>query len=201
MAEDHSWGFSSTGDFLSLKSGDYKPRNTSLLTMSDSVLYTEARGSGMSLTYYGRCLASGSYIVKLYFAEIIFKDNNSFYSLGTRLFDIYIQEKLVRKDFDIRKQANGTDRPCILTFNNTQVKRNIEIRFYYAGKGSTGVPHRGVYGPLISAISVESEFSPLIDWKKVVKIVVAVTSSLGLLFIVFGTIWWKRHQQAKLMEQ
>lgn len=30
----------------------------------------------------------------------------------------------------------------------------MEIRFYWAGKGTTGLPVRGVYGPLISAISV-----------------------------------------------
>ncbi|PQM39355.1 hypothetical protein Pyn_07493 [Prunus yedoensis var. nudiflora] len=31
----------------------------------------------------------------------------------------------------------------------------LEIRFYWTGKGTTGIPVRGVYGPLISAISVD----------------------------------------------
>ena len=31
---------------------------------------------------------------------------------------------------------------------------NLEIRFYWAGKGTTSLPDRSVYGPLISAISV-----------------------------------------------
>jgi len=32
----------------------------------------------------------------------------------------------------------------------------LEIRLYWAGKGTTGIPFRSVYGPLISAISVKS---------------------------------------------
>lgn len=31
---------------------------------------------------------------------------------------------------------------------------NLEIRFYWAGKGTTHIPYKSVYGPLISAISV-----------------------------------------------
>ncbi|GAB4827145.1 hypothetical protein Ancab_034034 [Ancistrocladus abbreviatus] len=175
------WGFSSSGHFWSLKpAGDYIARNTSVLRMNDSGLYTEGRLSAMSLTYYGRCLASGNYTVTLHFSEIIFKDDNSFYSLGRRIFDIYIQ------DFDIKKEAKGADKVLIKTFKNIPVKDTVEIRFYYAGEGSTAVPVRGTYGPLISALSVESEFSPPPDRKRIVKIVVAtVTSSLGLLFYCF----------------
>jgi hypothetical protein len=32
----------------------------------------------------------------------------------------------------------------------------LEIRFYFAGKGTTRIPDRGVYGPIISAIPVFS---------------------------------------------
>lgn len=34
--------------------------------------------------------------------------------------------------------------------------RILEIRFQYTGKGTTAVPSRGIYGPMVSAISVES---------------------------------------------
>ncbi|KAJ7981869.1 Receptor-like kinase [Quillaja saponaria] len=34
----------------------------------------------------------------------------------------------------------------------------IQIRLYWAGKGTTSIPDEGVYGPLISAISVDSDF-------------------------------------------
>ncbi|GMH29851.1 hypothetical protein Nepgr_031694 [Nepenthes gracilis] len=197
------WGFSSTGDFWNLKpSNNYIANNSSALPMKDSELYTDARLSAISLTYYGRCLATGNYTVTLYFSEITFTDNKSFYSLGTRIFDVYIQEKLVLKDFDIRKEANGTDKPLNRTFYHVPVEKTIEIRFYYAGKGTTAVPMRGYYGPLISALSVESEFSPPPDRKKVVKIVLgAVTSFLGLLFIVFGIIWWKHRSEDSISRE
>ena len=59
--------------------------------MDDSQLYTNARLAPVSLTYYGRCLANGNYTVTLHFAEIIFRDNRSYESLGKRAFDIYVQ--------------------------------------------------------------------------------------------------------------
>ncbi|GMH15742.1 hypothetical protein Nepgr_017583 [Nepenthes gracilis] len=197
------WGFSSTGNFWNLKpSGNYIATNSSALLMKDSELDTDARLSAISLTYYGRCLAPGNYTVTLYFSEITFTDNKSFFSLGTRTFDVYIQEKLVLKDFDIRKEANGTDKPLNRTFFHIPVENTIEIRFYYAGKGTTAVPMRGYYGPLISALSVKSEFSPPPDRKKVVKIVLgAVTSFLGLLFIVFGFIWWKHRSEDSISRE
>ncbi|KAK2983761.1 hypothetical protein RJ640_001636 [Escallonia rubra] len=59
--------------------------------MNDYELYTTARLSPLSLTYYARCLANGDYTVTLHFAEIIFRDNRSYQSLGRRVFDVYIQ--------------------------------------------------------------------------------------------------------------
>ncbi|XXG90299.1 hypothetical protein AAC387_Pa12g2104 [Persea americana] len=59
--------------------------------MPDSQLYTTARLSPLSLTYYGLCLCNGNYTVKLHFAEILFSDDKSYSSLGKRIFDIYIQ--------------------------------------------------------------------------------------------------------------
>ena len=88
------WAFSSTGNFLDDNSVDsyiYTGKNISGLTMPDSKLYTKARLSPLSLTYYGLCLWNGSYTVNLHFAEIMFADNESYSSLGKRLFDIYIQ--------------------------------------------------------------------------------------------------------------
>ncbi|GMY37757.1 probable leucine-rich repeat receptor-like serine/threonine-protein kinase At3g14840 isoform X2 [Fagus crenata] len=141
--KDDSWGFSSTGDFWDIWSTayDYIAKNGSMLKMNDSELYMNARLSPLSLTYYARCLAKGNYTVKLHFAEIIFRDNRSFFSVGRRIFDVYIQEELVLKDFDIEKEAQGVDKA---------------IRFYWAGKGTKDVPKRGTYGPLISAISIKS---------------------------------------------
>ncbi|KAK2994751.1 hypothetical protein RJ640_031024 [Escallonia rubra] len=63
--------------------------------MNDSELYTTARLSPLSLTYYARCLANGDYNVTLQFAEIIIRDNRSYQSLGRRVFDVYIQGLLL----------------------------------------------------------------------------------------------------------
>ncbi|XP_028068516.1 probable LRR receptor-like serine/threonine-protein kinase At1g07650 isoform X2 [Camellia sinensis] len=154
-----NWGFSSTGHFwdVNATAGYYITKNVSVLTMNESQLYSSARLSPLSLTYYGRCLANGNYTVTLHFAEIVFRDNRSYQSLGRRIFNVYIQDELVLKDFDIETVAQGVDKAVVLKFNNTVVKnKTIEIRFYWAGKGTRAVPDRGIYGPLISAISIES---------------------------------------------
>ena len=88
------WGFSSTGDWwgaTTINENNYTVNNSSVIAVPDAELYTEARSSPISLTCYGRCLAKGNYTVILHFAEIIFRDDNSFYSLGSRVFDVYIQ--------------------------------------------------------------------------------------------------------------
>ncbi|PON42872.1 GPCR kinase [Parasponia andersonii] len=192
---DNRWGISSTGDFwdVNTTSNDYIANNVSLLRMNDSELYTNARLSPLSLTYFARCLANGNYTVELHFSEIIFRDNRSFYSLGRRIFDVYIQEKLELKDFDIEKEAQGVDKVVIKKFNKVQVKNNIlEIRFHWSGKGTTAAPKRGTYGPLISAISVNSEFKPPDDSKRTILIVVgAIISVLCLISTILCILWRK----------
>ncbi|KAF7151348.1 hypothetical protein RHSIM_Rhsim02G0089100 [Rhododendron simsii] len=151
------WGFSSTGRLWDNKTTEYIAKNVSVLNMTYSELYIRARLSPLSLTYYGLCLANGNYTVTLHFAEITFRDNASYWSLGRRLFDIYIQDKLAWKDFDIEAAAEGVDKAKILNFSNVAVtNKTVEIRFYWAGKGTRTIPTRGTYGPLISAISVVS---------------------------------------------
>lgn len=59
------------------------------------------------------------------------------------------------KDFNIEDEAGGTDIPIFKTFNASVTSHTLKIHFYWAGKGTTGIPVRGVYGPLISAISVD----------------------------------------------
>lgn len=64
-----------------------------------------------------------------------------------------MQGQKVLKDFNIAKEANGTGKEIIKSFT-VMVDGTLEIHFYWAGKGTNSVPLRGVYGPLISAISV-----------------------------------------------
>ncbi|XP_028107519.1 probable LRR receptor-like serine/threonine-protein kinase At1g07650 isoform X4 [Camellia sinensis] len=195
-----NWGFSSTGHFwdVNATAGYYITKNVSVLTMNESQLYSSARLSPLSLTYYGRCLANGNYTVTLHFAEIVFRDNRSYQSLGRRIFNVYIQDELVLKDFDIETVAQGVDKAVVRKFNNTVVKnKTIEIRFYWAGKGTRAVPIRGIYGPLISAISIESNFKPHSDQRKKIVIVVgAVTFSLCLVFTILFIFWRRGHSKS-----
>ena len=93
------WGFSSSGRFWDINRTitDYIAQNVTVLGMNHSGLYTRARLSPLSLAYYGRCLVDGNYTVKLHFAEIIIRGNKSFYSLGRRIFNVYIQVLIIQK--------------------------------------------------------------------------------------------------------
>ncbi|CAL5346230.1 unnamed protein product [Camellia sinensis] len=184
-----NWGFSSTGHFWDVNANAkyYTTQNVSVLTMNESQLYTSARLSPLSLTYYGRCLANGNYTVTLHFAEIVFRDDGSYQSLGRRIFDVYIQDELVLKDFDIEAVAQGVDKAVVRKFNNTVVKnKTIEIRFYWAGKGTRAVPIRGIY-----------DFKPHSDQRKKIVIVVgAVTFSLCLVFTILFIFWRRGHSKS-----
>ncbi|XP_028763718.1 probable LRR receptor-like serine/threonine-protein kinase At1g53420 isoform X2 [Neltuma alba] len=165
VSERSNWAFSNTGHFIDddqrlSKSyiADNDNNNSGLLFMPNSELYTNARLSPISLTYYGFCLENGNYTVNLHFAEIMFTADKSFRRLGRRVFDVYIQGKLVQKDFNIADAAGAGK---AITRNHTVVvnKNDLEIRLYWAGKGTASVPDRAVYGPLISAISVDAGVS------------------------------------------
>lgn len=152
-----NWGFSSTGDFMDDDSdgGDkYIESNSSVLSMNHSVLYMTARKAPLSLTYFGFCLKNGDYNVRLHFAEIEFTDEKAYSKLGRRIFNIYIQGKLVWEDFNIMEEANGIGKEVIKQTNVTVTNNTLEIRLYWAGKGTTCIPKRGRYGPLIFAISI-----------------------------------------------
>ncbi|CAL5345225.1 unnamed protein product [Camellia sinensis] len=162
-----NWGTSTTGLFWDTnENGICVATNKSIITMDESQLYTNARLSPLSLTYYGRCLANGKYTaVTLHFAEIIFINNQSFPSLGRRIFDAYIQDVLVLPDCNIENVAHGVNKAVVQKFNTLVKNNTIEIHFYWAGKATRAVPTKGNYGPLISAISVESNFKPPLEKK------------------------------------
>ncbi|RXH84050.1 hypothetical protein DVH24_026949 [Malus domestica] len=81
-----------------------------------------------------------------------------------------------------------------LVTNNT-----LEIRLYWAGKGTTGIPVRGVYGPLISAISVNPNFvpppKPVSDTSTggsgvpVGAVVGIVVGGVFIVLLIFGILW------------
>jgi len=58
------------------------------------------------------------------------------------------------EDFNIKDKIGGVHRAIIESFATNISDNTLEIHFYWGGKGTTAIPYRGVYGPLISAISV-----------------------------------------------
>ncbi|CAJ1957653.1 unnamed protein product [Sphenostylis stenocarpa] len=164
----NNWALSNTGHFLdnnTIPSGHYTTENETRLYMTDAELYKKARISPMSLTYYGFCLENGVYTVKLHFAEIMFTDDHTYSDLGRRVFDVYIQGERVLKDFNIAVEAQGVGKELIKQFRANVSGNDLEIRFYWAGKGTTNIPYKSVNGPLVSAISVYYDgFSFSILW-------------------------------------
>ncbi|KAG6505896.1 hypothetical protein ZIOFF_031206 [Zingiber officinale] len=164
FGDNGKWAYSSTGDFLDNRDEKYiaTSTNSSLLHMDNPRLYMTARLSPLSLKYYGLCLHEGNYTVKLHFAEIMFPDDQTFPSVGQRIFDVSIQGQKVLRDYNIAKEANGTGKEKIEVFNDTHVNIDgtLEIHLQWGGKGTHAIPHASVYGPLISAISITPNFSP-----------------------------------------
>ncbi|KAL2616173.1 hypothetical protein AAZV13_08G111100 [Glycine max] len=110
-----------TGDFLD--DGDQlNSRYLRSLPSSDlPELYKTAHVTPISLTYFHYCLENGKYTVKLHFAEIQFSNDNTFGSLGKRLFDIYVQEILIWKDFNIECETHAAQKPYILSLHDVNV--------------------------------------------------------------------------------
>ncbi|KAI7756964.1 hypothetical protein M8C21_033432 [Ambrosia artemisiifolia] len=146
------WAYSTNGNFMGKDSAPFVASSTNV-TGGD--IYRTARFSPNSLRYYGLCLRRGSYKVRLHFAEISFTDDMTFNSLGRRYFDISIQGVLQRENFNIVEEANGVGKGIYIDFDNVTVNgTTMEIHLYWAGKGTTAIPDRGVYGPLLSAIAI-----------------------------------------------
>jgi hypothetical protein len=74
-------------------------------------IYTTARLSPSSLRYYGLGLENGPYKVELHFKEIQIPNTQSWRSLGSRIFDVYLQV-LLCNDITIGTNLRGTEKPC-----------------------------------------------------------------------------------------
>ncbi|XP_048446932.1 probable LRR receptor-like serine/threonine-protein kinase RFK1 isoform X5 [Pyrus x bretschneideri] len=201
LNDNYYWGFSSTGDFMDDNDFQNTRYSVSLSSSNLSGLYKTARISPISITYFHYCLENGNYTVSLHFAEIQFTNDQTYTSLGRRIFDIYVQDKVLQKDFNIEDEAKMAQKPVVLQEHNVSVTNNIlEIRFYFAGKGTTRIPERGVYGPLISAISVESDSRDCSSGGKrgTTHIVTGVVVGAFLLvFVILGILWWKGYLACK----
>jgi len=66
---------------------------------------------------------------------------------------------MVLENFDIEQSSSAVGKPVIKTFQTYITNHTLEIQLYWAGRGTTGIPYRGSYGPLISAISTTPSVS------------------------------------------
>ncbi|KAG2609677.1 probable LRR receptor-like serine/threonine-protein kinase At1g56130 isoform X1 [Panicum virgatum] len=121
-------------------------------------LYKTARTSTGALRYYVVGLANGKYTVQLFFAEIVIVDGP-----GRRVFDIDIQDRNIRKDFDIAKEAGGSRKPTNITHEVIVDNSILVIHLYWSGRGTCCIPYEGAYGPLVSAIKVTHFQDPKIS--------------------------------------
>uniref|UniRef100_M8BQ20 non-specific serine/threonine protein kinase n=1 Tax=Aegilops tauschii TaxID=37682 RepID=M8BQ20_AEGTA len=130
--------------------------NTSQVILGTDMpeLYQTARTSRSALWYYIVGLSTGKYTVQLFFAEIVIEKP------GKRLFNIDIQDRNIKTDFDITKEAGGFRRPTNITYEVTVVNSVLKIHLHWNGRGTCCIPYEGAYGPLVSAIRVFRPESP-----------------------------------------
>ncbi|KAF8037832.1 hypothetical protein BT93_B0622 [Corymbia citriodora subsp. variegata] len=158
-SSSEKWAYSTTGVYMGNDAAGYIAKYPYFMNMSGPEIYQTARLSPWSIRYYGLCMMEGSYKVRLHFAEVQFSDDQTFSSLGKRIFDVAIQGNQVLKDFNIAKEAGGVGKGIYRDFDNVTVSGGtLEIHLYWSGKGTTAIPNRGTYGPLISGIAVTPNY-------------------------------------------
>ncbi|KAM5564478.1 putative LRR receptor-like serine/threonine-protein kinase [Rosa sericea] len=194
----NQWAVSNTGNFLFNSNGPQYIANTdSQITETlESELYKTARISPTSLRYYGLDLKNGKYVVELHFAELQMEETNSWKGLGRRLFDVYIQGERVVQDLNIQKEAGGSKKALIKTFETNVSNTIMDIHFLWAGKGTCCIPYQGTYGPLVSAIhvyQVSDAVSSSKSERKRVGRIVGVSFGCAAVMIIMSSVfylWW-----------
>uniref|UniRef100_A0A0E0L8D1 non-specific serine/threonine protein kinase n=1 Tax=Oryza punctata TaxID=4537 RepID=A0A0E0L8D1_ORYPU len=172
-------------------------KNISGTDMHD--LYRTARTSTGSLWYYVVGLTSGRYTVQLFFAEIVIENES-----GRRLFNIDIQGRTFKTDFNIFEEARGFNKATNITLVENVTTSVLKIHLYWNGRGTCCIPRNGTYGPLISAIRVfpytEAQGSPppvrhtsRRDEKRrgVVAGIAALSIAAAVIFSSVVYLWWK----------
>ncbi|XP_028755406.1 probable LRR receptor-like serine/threonine-protein kinase At1g53430 [Neltuma alba] len=187
FASEDKWAYSSTGvETYEYSNSNYIITKVSSLDIVGPDFYQTARVSPVSLKYYGLCMINGNYNVKLYFAEIMYSYDQNFHHTGRRIFDVSIQGRNYLHDFNIMREAGGVGKGIVKDFNVDVNNNTLEIHLYWAGKGTTTIPTYGVYGPLISAISITPNFKiPRISGGTIAGIVVGSCVFLIILIIIF----------------
>ncbi|KAK9227023.1 hypothetical protein WN943_012072 [Citrus x changshan-huyou] len=207
VTNTEKWAVSNVGMFKEKENPAYVLNTLAQMTGTRTPeLYQTSRISPGSLRYYGLGLENGPYKVSLLFAEasILDRSTERWESLGTRVFDIYIQGTLRWKDFDISKEAGGPNRAIIKNFNAAVSENHLEIHLLWAGKGTCCVPTQGDYGPAISALSAVSAFKPSVSGlplgtpgnKNHTGMIVGIAVPLGILgLIVISIVFYMRRKK------
>ncbi|PWA58183.1 LRR receptor-like serine/threonine-protein kinase [Artemisia annua] len=183
------WAYSANGVFMG---NGNAPFVASTPNVTGGDIYRTARVSPTSLRYFGLCMRKGSYKVRLHFAEISYTDDMTFSSLGRRYFDVSIQGVRYLKDFNIVEAANGVGKGIHRDFDNIIVNGStIDIHLYWAGKGTTAIPDRGVYGPLISAITITPNFYVGTGGLSGGAIAGIVIGSCAFVGLILAVLWWR----------
>ncbi|PKI54263.1 hypothetical protein CRG98_025323 [Punica granatum] len=104
-----------------------------------------------------------------------------------------IEGKRVLQDFNMEDEAGGVGKPIIKSFDANVTDGTLEIRFHWAGRGTTAIPYKGVYGPLVSAISAVN-----IDSKEPRSSEIPVGAVIGIvagilvgIFLIVCILWRK----------
>ncbi|KAL9298063.1 hypothetical protein ACSQ67_023959 [Phaseolus vulgaris] len=199
LRSEEQWAYSSTGVFMGNYSANYVAENVFSLNISGPEYYQNARLSPMSLNYYGLCMPNGNYKVKLHFAEIMYSDDQTYRSLGRRIFDVSVQVEIFNnassqgfrylQDFNIVEEAGGVGKGITKEFDVDVHDGTLEIHLYWAGKGTTSIPDRGVYGPLISAIEMIPNFENPSKGLSAGAIAGIVAASCGFVILILVVLW------------
>ncbi|KAK7342810.1 hypothetical protein VNO80_25766 [Phaseolus coccineus] len=189
LRNEGQWAYSSTGVFMGNNHADYIAENAFSLNISGPEYYQNARLSPMSLYYYGLCMPNGNYKVKLHFAEIMYSDDQTYSSLGRRIFDVSVQGFRYLQDFNIVEEAGGVGKGITREFDVDVHDGTLEIHLYWAGKGTTSIPDRGVYGPLISAIEMIPNFENPSKGLSAGVIAGIVAASCGFVILILVVLW------------
>ncbi|KAK9266644.1 hypothetical protein L1049_012540 [Liquidambar formosana] len=164
--EKKNWAYSSTGVFTGNFQTKYVVENTSNLSVTAPEYYQTARIAPLSLKYYALCLRKGNYTVRLHFAEIMYTSDQNISSNGRRIFDIFIQGKLERKNFNIMDKAKVVElrglielQTSYFTLQQIKAATNNFDSANKIGEGGFGPVYKGVMldGTMIAVKQLSSK--------------------------------------------
>ncbi|KAH7513022.1 hypothetical protein FEM48_Zijuj12G0152300 [Ziziphus jujuba var. spinosa] len=94
---------------------------------------------------------------------------------------------VVLKDYNIVERSGGVGKSVTETFDATVSGSTLEIHLYWVGRGIAKFPHVGLYGPLISAITITKIESQELSVGTIIAIV--STSCAVIVILVLLVLW------------